>query len=307
MSPQLAHLDDETSLFAQRELTKLRAKIYEREYPQKKMANGQILPISVQTEAEWDDFIEVEEYDIVGMAAVIADYSKGGPRVGTVTRRIQYRIKTVGDHVGWSYEEINKARTHNRPLQAQRLRALREACDNYLNQYAYSGDADYGLPGIYSGLPIPRYTSSTTLAAAPNADAMISLLVTPFNLLLDTTNGMAMPARYVLDQANYSLIASTLRPNTDTTVLEATKMIVSSQGYEVDFVVDQNVKGKGDGGTNTMLILPNDEDKICLGIQMPFIVLPEQSINLETIVHALMRTSLVQCPYPLESLIVQGI
>lgn len=155
MSTQLAHLDDETSLFAQRELTKLRAKIYEREYPQKKMANGQILPISVQTEAEWDDFIEVEEYDVVGMAAVIADYSKGGPRVGTVTRRIQYRIKTVGDHVGWSYEEINKARTHNRPLQGQRLRALREGCDNYLNQYAYSGDSDYGLPGIYNGATHP--------------------------------------------------------------------------------------------------------------------------------------------------------
>lgn len=307
MSQQLAHLDDETSLFAQRELTKLRAKIYEREYPQKKMANGQILPISVQTEAEWDDFIEVEEYDVVGMAAVIADYSKGGPRVGTVTRRIQYRIKTVGDHVGWSYEEINKARTHNRPLQNQRLRALREACDNYLNQYAYSGDSDYGLPGIYNGLPIPRYTSSTTLAAAANADAMLALLVAPVNLLMDTTNGMALPKKMVMSQANKSLIASTVRPNTDTTVEQMFLSIMESQGLIDEIIVDQNTIGKGDGGTNTMLILPNDEDKICLGIQMPFIVLPEQFINLETIVHALMRTSLVQCPYPLESLIVQGV
>ena len=299
--------DEETTIFTQRELTRVRARVYEREYPMKKMANGEIIPISIQTDFEWDDYIEVEEYDVVGIAAVIADYSKGGPRVGNVVRRVFYKIKTVGDHAGWSWEEINKARTHNKPLREQRLRAAREAADNYLNQGGYDGDTDFGLPGIFT-LPIPRFTSIRPFAQATSTDDLLAMLNASVRGMMIATNGMAMPRKLVLPQKQFGQIHDTYRASgSDQSVAEAFLNTQSIQGLISQIICDDNLKGKGDNGTDAGLILPDDEDKICLGVQMPFNMLPEQQINLEFVVHGVMRTSLVQCLYPMESLIIQGI
>lgn len=307
MITSAVRFDEETTLYANRELTRIRAKVYEREYPTKKMANGEIIPISIQTEAEWDDYIEVEEYDVVGIAAVIADYSKGGPRVGNIVRRVLYKIKTVGDHVGWSWEEINKARTHNRPLQEQRLRALREAADNYLDKGGYDGDPDYGLPGVLT-LPIPRFASAIRFADAASTDDLLALLNAPVRGMMDLTNGMAMPKKLVLPEKQFGQIYDTYRASgSDQTIADAFLNSQSKQGLIDEIICDNKLKGKGTGGTDVGLILPDDEDKICLGVQLPFMMLPEQQINLEFVIHGVMRTSLVQCNYPMEAMVVENI
>lgn len=304
----VAHFDEETTLYAHRQLTRMRARTYEREYPMKHMANGEIIPIVIQTEAEWDDYIEIEEYDIVGIAAVIADYSKGGPRVGNVMRRALYKIKTVGDHVGWSWEEINKARTHDRPLQEQRLRAAREAIENYLNRGGYDGDPDFGLPGILNGVAIPRYYSATTFDAAPTTDDQLALLNAPVRAMMEMTNGMAMPRKMVLPEKQFAKIWETYRATgSDQVVAESFLNTQSRQGLISTIICDNHLQGKGENGGDVGLILPDDESKICLGVQMPLTFLPEQQMNLEFVIHAVMRTSLVQCAYPLESMIMEGI
>lgn len=302
-----AYFDVETTIFTQRELTQLRAKIYERQYPEKLLANGNIIPISVQTEAQWDDYIEIEEYDIVGIAEVIADYSKGGPRVGNIVRRILYRIKTVGAHCGWSYEEIQKAKTHNRPLQEQRLRALREASDNYLNYHGYFGDLTYGLPGILSS-NISRIQSASTFAAAPSTDAFLALLNGPIAAMRSLTNTLAMPKKIVLPQTQFSQMYDTYRSvGSDMTISDAFLNSQSKQGLVSQILCDNNLKGAGTNGSDVMLVLPDDDSKICLGIHLPFMMMPEQQINWEYVIQSMMRTSLVQVAYPLESLIVEGI
>ncbi len=305
ITPSL-HFDEDTILFTQRELTKTRAKVYEVEYPQWKMSQGEIIPISIQTDYEWDDFIEVEEYDVVGIAAVIADYSKGGPRVGNKTRRVLYRIKTVGDHVGWSWEEINKARTHNRPLQSLRLRAARMACDRYIQEKCYDGDPDYGLPGLLN-LPLTRYYSTTPFAQATGPDDLLALLNAPVGAMMDLTNSMAQPRKLVLPEKQFRQVWTTVRVGSDMGVAETFANIQSKQGLIDEVICDNNLKKKGDNGTDIGLMLPDDEEKLCIGIQMPFMMLPEQQINLEFVIHAVMRTSLVQCLYPLECMILENI
>lgn len=302
------YFDNESVLFTQRQLTRIRSRIYEREYPMLKMARGEILPISVQTEAQFDDFIECEEYDTVGMAAVITDYSDGGPTVGVVTRRVLYRIRTVGDKAIYNWEEINKARFHNKPLREQNLRALREAADKYLNEKAYLGDPDYGLTGIMTTPGIPRFNSATRFADTASTADLLALLDAPISAMMDLTNGQAMPRKWVLPELQFRQVYSTYRATgSDLTVADSFLNAQSKQGLINQFVCDQNLKGLGDDGSDVGLILPEDEDKICLAIQRPFEILPEQQMGLEFIVHALMRTSLVQCLYPLESMIVQGI
>lgn len=304
----VGHFDEENLQYAHRELTRIRSKVYEYEYPNKKMANGEILPLAIQTEAAWDDYIEVEEYDIVGVAAVIADYSKGGPRVGNRTRRTRFNIKTVGDHVGISWEEINKARTHNKPIKEQRLKAAREAAENYLDKGGYSGDPAYGLPGLFHRIPIPRYYSASRLKDSTDPEEMLALLNAPVRSLMEFTNEKAQPKKMVLPSNEFRLITETYRSsNSDMTVLDAFLNTQRKQGLIDEVISDIKLKDKGEDGLAAGLILPDDPDKICLGVQLPFMMLPEQQQNLELVTHAVMRTSLVQAAYPMECLIFENI
>jgi len=303
----VGHFDDDLLLFAQRELTKVRAKVYQYEYPNKKMANGEILPLDIQTEAAWDDYIEIEEYDVVGVAAVIADYSKGGPRVGNRARRTRFAIKTVGDHVGVSWEELNKAQAHNKPLKEQRLRAAREAADSYIDMGGYSGDPAYNLPGLFYRSPIPRWYSPTRLADAPDPDDILALLHAPINALMEMSNYRAMPKRLVLGTDLEQYVCQTYRTNSDLLVIDAFLETQRRLNRIEEVIFDVNLNNKGENGRSAALVLPNDREKACLGIQLPFMMLPEQQQNLELVTHAVMRTSLVQVARPMECLIVEGL
>lgn len=298
-------IDDDTLIFASRELTAMRAKIYERQYPEKKMASGQILPIEVMTEAAWADEIEIEEYDIYGIMQVIADYSKGGPRVGNSSRRVRYQIKTIGGHAGYSLEEINKARFANKPLLAQRMRALREAYENYQDHVGYWGDTSFGLQGLFT-LPLPTMVSPMPFSGATSADDLLALLNSYVAAIQEPTFGLETPKKMVLPEAQYRRIFSTYRTNTSETIGEAFLRSQRAQNLIQDIIMDVKLK-KAYNGQDVGLILPDDEDKISLGLTIPFTMLPEQVQNMEFVTHAYARVMGVVCKYPMSTLIFTGI
>lgn len=305
-SPGQMRYDDATLEFAERSLTTLRAKVYNKQYPAQKMANGEILPIEIMDDCEWADEFEIEEYDVFGIACVIADYSKGGTRVGTSARRVRYPIRTVGAHCGYSLEEINKARFANKPLKEQRMRALREAWNNYIERGGYFGDPDFGLEGLFT-LKLPTQASSMTFAAASTADDLLALLNGYVSGISVDTFGIEIPKKMVMPQFQYDKIFSTYRPQTTETVGEAFLRSQRAQGKIENIIVEPKLAKAAPDGTDALLILPDDEDKISLGIPVPWRMLPEQVVNLETIVHALGRTSLVICKSPLSTRIITSV
>ncbi len=297
--------DDATLMFAERALTAIRAKVYEKQYPAQKMANGEILPIEIMTDCDWADEFEIEEYDVYGIASVIADYSKGGTRVGVSARRVRYPIKTVGAHVGYSLEEINKAQYANKPLKEQRLRALREAWNNYMERGGWFGDTDFGLQGIFT-LDLPTIVSPQTFAATTSADDLLALLNSYVSAYSVNTLGIEIPRKMVLGQSQYDKVFSTYRAGTNETVGEAFLRAQRAQGKIDKIVVEPKLRAAVNN-QDALVILPDDEDKISLAVAVPWMMLPEQVVNLETIIHSLGRTSLVVCKAPLASLIVTNV
>lgn len=299
------HFDADTLAFVERDLLVKSAKIYKRQYPAFKLANGQILPIKIQPELAWADEVEIEEYDTVGMNCLISDYSKGGTRVGTLSRRVRYKIKTHGNHCGWSWEEINKASTHNRPLVAQRMEATREAYDKYINYTGFMGDEEAGLPGIFT-TPLQRRSSSVQINSSFTPDQIIGMLNDHVNYLVSSTNDLASPAKLIMpvDKRNYLFNP---RPYGDKSIGQ---MFLDNQrelGYIKEIVADNNLKGKGAAGTDVMLVLPNDEDKMYVSVPMPYTILPQQVLNLEVVVHTVGRYGGVQTLKPMEGLIVENV
>lgn len=299
------HFDADTLAFVGRQLVVQRTTAYKKRYAPLKMANGSILPIRIDTSLAWADEVEIEEYDTVGISALISDYTKGGPRVGTLTRRARYPIKTIGNHTGWSWEEVNKARAFNKPLQQQRLTATREANDKYVNITSYLGDDTVGLPGIFN-IPMQRFTSPVTIDSNFSAEQIVGALNGFISRLVDTTNELAMPKKVVMPSTQRNYLFNP-RANTDLSIAETWLNGQREMGYITQIIADNNLKGKGTGGSDVMLILPDDEDTIHISIPIPYTILPEQQQNLEFVVHTVSRFGGVHCTRPMEIAMVEGI
>ncbi|MFB2832942.1 major capsid family protein [Floridanema evergladense] len=301
-------MDEESLLFAQRSLTGIATKIYEKDYSaQFKAANGEICPVRVWNQYADKRWVEILELDVFGMAEVIADYSKGGPRVGVVGRRQTYPIRTIGDHAGWSWEEVLLAKGANIPLEQKSLGATRTAFEAKWNHTCYHGDADYGLPGLKTS-NLPRLVSPTTFAAASTPDALLALLHEPVNSVSTNSNNMEVPKKIVLPSKQHSKIATTMRSTQgEKTVLKAFLEAQADLGQVTSVVKDDNLKGFGTNGEDCMLVLPEDEDAIVFALAMDYTLLPVQQVNLEYVQHAVGRIIGAVVIRMLSGLIVEGI
>lgn len=301
-------MDEESLLFAQRSLTKTAAKIYEKDYSDRfKAANGLICPVQVMSEYADQRFIEILELDIYGRAEVVADYSKGGPRVGVIGRRQSYTIRTIADHAGWSWEEVLMAKGAGLPLERKNLDATRIAFEAKCNHTFLFGDSDYGLPGLLTS-NLGRMTAASTFAAASTPDALLALLNGPVATLSGISEAVPKPKRIVLPSKQHQQIGTTLRASTsDTSVLKAFLDMQGALGQINSVVVDDNLKGKGTNGEDVMLVLPDDGDAICFALAMDYTLLPVQQLNLEYVQHAVGRIIGAMVMQPLSGMIVEGI
>jgi hypothetical protein len=306
MGGTATRLDAESLLFAQRQLTAIADMVYKREYPYM-MANGEIIPVKILTEYAFKRTIEIKELDVFGLAAVISDYSKGGPRVGLVARRQSYPIKTVGDHAAWSWEELKTAQAEDVPLESDSLEAARDAFEAYVNKLGYFGDSDYGLPGLLTS-NLPRLAAATTFAAAASPDALLALLNSPVSTVRTSTNSFETPRKIVMPQKQYQQLGTTMRSsNSDISVLAAFLDLQAKMSQVTEIIVDDNLRGAGTNGEDVMLLLPDDEKAIFLGIPLDFELQEPQQQNLEIVVHGLGRVVGAIVVRPLSGMIVEGI
>lgn len=309
MTTGTMRLDEDLALFAQRQLTQVVVKAQNRVYPDLKIANGDILPVKEFPELRMKETVEIAEYDLYGIAKVVVDYGTDFPTVGAVVRRQSYNIKDIGAKTHWSWKELQQSRSENVPLEAKRLEALRAANDRKINVVGFDGDADYGLPGLFTS-QIPRQTAASTFAAAASADALKAIVDVAVRTVKSNTNSTSTPAVIVMPQVQLDILGDTMRStNSDITVLQAIKQGQAAKGINLEFIEDNNLKGKGTNGEDVMLVLPYDEEKICFGMAMDFSIPPEltQWINAQYQVHALSRILGVMAYEPLSGLIVEGI
>lgn len=309
MTTGVTRLDEDLALFFQRQLTALVTKTQNRVYPELKIANGDVVPVKDFPELRLKENVEIAEFDLYGIAKVIADYATDFPTVGAVVRRQTYAIKDIGAKTLWSWKELQQSRAENVPLEAKRMEALRTATDRKMNVVGYEGDADFGLPGIFTS-QIPRQTAASTFAGAATPDALKAIIDVAVRTVKSNTNSTTTPAMVVLPQVQLDILGDTMRStNSDITVLQAIKDAQAAKGISLEFVEDNNLKGKGTNGEDCMLILPYDEEKLCFGVAMDFTIPPEltQWTGAQYIVHSLARILGIMAYEPLSALIVEGI
>ena len=313
---------ESATMFFQRELEHRKAQTYD--VIRAPLRAFEQIPVD-STAGPGAESIVYEQYDMTGIAKIIANYADDLPRADVKGKEFVARVKSVGSSYGYSLQEIRNAQLAGKSLEQRKANASGRAQRETWNQVAYYGDAEHGLGGWLTNENIPSEAASTKTAGGTNwlnadgsanatTDEVLADLNAVANDIVDNTNGAEVPDTIVMPIRHYNYIASTRQDSgTDTTILQ---YFLNNNPYITDvmwaneFSEDQRTKFLGEEDPFTggiMIAYERDADKLTFEMPQPFEQLPVQERNLEFVVPCHSRIAGTLVYYPLSMNIMEGI
>ena len=301
---------EDASVFFARELDYIKAKSYDKKYPEFTALNN--FPITHEV-PEGAETVTYYSYEKTGMAKIISNYATDLPRADVKGHPTTAYIKSVGDSYGYSVQEMRASRMAGKSLDTRKADAARYAIDRTVNEIAFAGNKENGLMGMLSiGNNIPLYTLSTVDGKTDFKSKTAEQILADLNGMVgyqskltknvEKSDVLALPASVYID------ISTRPIPNTGYTVkkflLENApylKNVISAPELEEDSV-ETNPYGKG-----VALMYTNSADKFSLEIPLSYYQYPLQSRNLEVIVPCEERVAGIIMYYPLSAMLAIGV
>lgn len=295
--------DANESLYFARQLESIRAKTYD--VKRAKLGAVALFPVDTSTNAG-AEYITYRQYDTVGIAKIIANYTDDLPRADVVGKEFTSPIRGIGNSFGYSVQEIRAASFAGTDLSTKKQAAARRAHDETINKLAWTGDTVTGLPGFLTNPNIPGYvipatgTGSSKLWTTKTPDQIIADMNGIVNSVTVLTKGIHKANELWLPLAQYTYIGSTPRSSTtDTTILEFFRM--NNPGVTVKPILE--VASAANGGANvstdTMIAADNSIENYQLNLPMMFMQHPPEKRGLEFVVDCESRFGGVTIEYPL--------
>lgn len=308
---------EDASVFFARELDYVKAKSYDKQYPEFTALN--LFPISSEADPGAET-VTYYTYGKEGVAKIIDNYSTDLPRADVNGTPSYAQVRSLGASYGYSAQEMRASRLAGKSIDARKAEAARYTIDNLTNQIAWKGDAKSGLMGVLSANnDIPLYTIATgagnkTKWTEKTADEILADINGMAKQVAKVTKNVERPDTLCVPADVYMDISTRRIPDTSTTVLSFIldhapyiKNVVSAAELDADSV-ETNPYAKTDAtGLGVAFLFKNDPDKLALENPMPYTQYPAQAKNLETIVPCEARTAGVIIYYPLSALIAVGV
>lgn len=305
---------EDASIFFARELDYIKAKSYDKIYPEFTALNNFPITHEVPEGAESTTYYS---YEKTGMAAIISNYATDLPRADVKGEPTTAYIKSIGDSYGYSVQEMRASRLAGKSLDTRKADSARYQIDRAMNTIAWAGSKKHQLMGLLSAENnIPYYTLSTVEI---NGVQYTDFKHKTANQILDDINGMfAYQAEITQDVERadtlmlpsdvYIDISTRQIPNTGYTVK---KFLLENAPYLKDIIpapeLGKKNKETNPLGENAMVLLTMDADKFSLEIPMDFYQYPLQPENLEVKVPCEARVAGLIIYYPLSALIAVGV
>lgn len=285
--------DADASFFLGRQLEKIKAKVYEKRYPNLK---GRIhFPPGSEPSGPGAESFTHEVYDSVGVAKIVESYAHDFPRVDVKTSEFTSPIKSLGDSYGYSFQDVRNAMFAGRDLNSRKAMAARKAIAEEEDRLIYYGDAAAGLLGVLNNPNIPIVALPYAIAGTSTADQIIETVNTLIDTPITLTNGVEQPNTVLMTIEAFRYLTTTRIPDTNISIL---KFIQSSQpGVEFDWSI--RLKGQGTGGTDLMVAYNRNEEYVYTEIASDFEQLPPDTDGKTTTINCHERFGGVTIPYPL--------
>lgn len=302
--------DDADTIFFARELEQVKAKAYEKRYQELEGRN--IVPPVF----DYDPAVETityESYESIGVAALIENYATDFRRVDTKSKQESHKVKSFGDSVGWTFQDIRRARMAGKPLEARKVNAARRAILLVDDKVIAFGDTALNFTGvlnhpnvpIISAIDIDPTGAVVTAWALKTGAQLLADLMLGQSTVHTQSSGVEQPDTLVLPPSCYALAAMLTIGQTDTTILEH---FLKNQKFIRNVISWFPLETAGAGGTKRALFYKRDPDYLEHPIPQDFETpVPPQwkGGELETLFHA--RFGGVIIRFPLAMLYMDGL
>lgn len=311
---------ESATVFFARELDQVKAKTYDKQYPELSALTYFPITSEVNEGAETTTYYS---YDITGMASIINNYATDLPRVDIKGEPHTANIRSIGDSYGYNVQEMRASRMAGKSLDARKGAAARRASDYMVNKIAFAGDKKHNLVGIFSeGNDIPIYTLSSVKVKGDGdteEKEHTEWRYKPADLILEDINGVQMfidritmsiekPDTLALPAYIFMDLATRRIPDTDITILSFIKAHAPYlKNFESMPELQASAKDVNPSGKNALFMYTKNEEKFSLEIPLPFYQYPLQVQKLETEVPCETRTAGLIIYYPLSMVLAYGI
>lgn len=310
--------DAETAgMFFARELEAVKAQTYD--VVRAPLRAFDLIPVD-STVGPGAESIVYQQFDMTGIAKVIADYADDLPRADVKGTEFVARIKSIGNSYGYSLQEIRAAQMAGRPLEARKNAAAVRAQREAWNRIAFYGDAAHGLQGWLTNPNIPADAVAADGSGASTSwddktpDQILRDMNDLVNGIVARTNGAEQPDTLLLPITKYTKIVSTRAfEGSDTTIAAyflANSPFVNAIEWSNEITAAERAThlGASDPFTGEIMIAyRRSPDAMTLEMPQMFEQLPVQERGLEFVVPCHSRIAGTLIYYPLSQAIGEGI
>ena len=262
--------DSAESPFFLRQLEHIKTQVMEVIYTGLKARK--LLPVSMEA-GPGAEYITWRQFDKVGIARLIRDYSMDLPRVDVLASEFyQNPVHGIGASFGYNVQEIRAAQKAGLPLDQRRAAAATEAILRLEDDLAFFGDARAKLVGFFN---LPNSTAvvlpadgagASILWSTKTADQMLRDLNLLVNTIVETTKEVEVPDTLLLPTASYNLIATKrIGIDSNNTVL---KFFLDTNPYIKDVEPVVKLTGAGAGSLNRAIAYRRDPMKLTMEVPM---------------------------------------
>ena len=224
------------------------------------------------------------QYDAVGIAKIIADYSDDMPIVSVLGKEFTSNIKTLGVGYYYSLQEVRAAQQANKPLDAMKAQACRDAFEQAVDKIGTSGDSANGLLGFLNQPNALLYTvlndgtGSSQTWASKTPDQIIRDITGITNYIFTTTKQVEKPDTLAVPPTQYNQIVATPRAsNSDTTIHD---FVLRTNPFIKSIVPWYKLTGAGTSNKDRMVCYTRNPRKLRLQIPLEQQPLPPQAKDL---------------------------
>lgn len=302
MDPKIVELlNDEGSIFFERELEHIKAKTFEVQYAD--IMFRSLWPVATDTNPG-ATHITYQVYDKRGMAKIINTYAGDLPRADVDGREVTVPVRTIGSSFGYSRKEILSARMAGKPLEQRRADSARRAIEEFMNNVSLFGDSDSGLYGVltHPNIPVsdvPNGAALTPQWSTKTADEILDDINAIFGEIKVNTKGKESANTLLLPLAQWNLIFTKRVPDLSMTIAQ---LVIQNSPYlssPSDIVAVPQLEGAGTLGVDVMVAYPKDPMKVEFEIPEDIVFHPEERRNLEVITPVTAECGGLNVYYPL--------
>ena len=139
--------EEDASLYFARELDHVKAKTYDKIYPE--MTALKFFPSTNEADPGANT-ITYYSYEKTGMAKIISNYATDLPRVDEKGSPHTAYVKGAGASYGYSIQEMRAAKMTGKGLEARKAESARYAIDYLINKIAWAGLKEHNIIGVLS-------------------------------------------------------------------------------------------------------------------------------------------------------------